>query len=210
VDASWWKGRLAGRKDDEAGLFPSNYVEKIQSNAASSSSTTLPSLPARNMPPIYTPSIHSDHSSSTYHDNTQDQSKQGSMCMPSPYGQMPSSNWSNGAPPAMPPPPPSNGYTSPHNYSQNSFMTAPQQSGPPNHYVSPQPSGNYISPVTPPEKQGLSKVPSNNPGYWQQQHPDQAAAVGPSNPALYGAPQPAPGPTPEEKAKHDKVSIASD
>lgn len=176
VDAAWWKGCVV-RTDASrsgSGLFPSNYVEEIQ---AGSSALMSPPLPARNVPPVYTPSLKAEQPS-TYNDEKQQlQGYHGqTMAMPSPYSnqnqstlgppkwQPGVSRWSSGGPPAPPPPPPHAGYQSP-----------PASLGPP------------------------SPAPSNN-SYYQQ------ATQGPSNPALYGTQQPVVQ-TEEEKKKHDKVRV---
>lgn len=197
VDGAWWRGSVI-RPDgsrSEAHLFPSNYVEKI---APLTSSATSPLPPRRNVPPIYTPSASSDQASTYFNNNQPIPSPASSndnnqlVQMPSPYGgqQSPTSPnewyspsnapWSRGKPPGMPPAPPSN------------------------NYISPVPSHASLQQEKPP----LSAAPSNHSYYHQQQQPQnqsqtnmqQAAVMGPSNPALYGTQQPV-----DDRHKREKV-----
>lgn len=199
-DDAWWRGIVV--KPDgsrsQSGLFPSNYVKKVDPNQSNTPSSPLP--PARNLPPVYTPSVHSsDHAPSTYSFHSPDHNKnmqgyqgqsQVPMSMPSPYdsssekphnsGVAPwqpghRTHWSSGAPIPAPPPPP------PQQYQQGYSGMPP------------------------------SPAPSNQSYYQQQQQQQtlpektemQQASQGPSNPALYGTQQP----VPPDHNKNDKVSI---
>jgi hypothetical protein len=180
VDAAWWRGCVVhpDANRSQPGLFPSNYVEEIRGVAPIS---TSPPPPARNMPPIFNPSLHTEQASSYNDEKQQMQGFHGkSMPTPTPYynnnqnqgslgppaWQPGVARWSSGKPPTMPPAPPShNGYVSP----------APSSHGPP------------------------SPAPSNHAYY--QQVANQAPA---DQQPLYGTQQPVVQ-TMEEKRKHDKV-----